>query len=228
MGSADTIVISLGGSIVVPHDIDTDFLLRFRSLITEQTEKGKRFIIIVGGGHTARKYIDALEVAGEIDNIRKDWMGIYSTHLNAQFVKIFFKDLAYKELLLDKKNIPDTDKPVLFGAGGTPGSSTDLGAVAVAETSGATCVINLSNIAHVYDSDPNKNPNAVKYEKLSWDQYRSFIPSDWTPGLSTPFDPIASERASDAGLEVAIMNGKDLENLRRYFEGEDFEGTVIS
>jgi uridylate kinase len=81
----------------------------------------------------------------------------------------------------------------------------------------------------VYDSDPKKNPNAKKFETISWEEYRNLIPKEWTDaGLSTPFDPIASKTAQEAGIEVAVMNGKPLDNLKNYLKGEKFSGTVIS
>lgn len=228
MNTSDTIVISLGGSIVVPEAIDITFLHAFRALIEKHTNQGKRFIIIVGGGNTAREYINALEDNGNIDDTRKDWMGIYTTRLNAQFVKIFFGDLAHKEIIHNPNELFESRHPVIFGGGWEPGASTDHVAVVVAGNAKATKVINLSNIAHVYDSDPNKNPDAIKYERLTWDQYRSFIPREWTPGLSTPFDPIASVKASELGIEVAIMDGKNIENLDRYLDGQAFQGTIIA
>lgn len=228
MNGSETIVISLGGSIIAPDELDVVFLGKFRALVTRYTEQGKKFLIITGGGSTARRYISALEDNGEIDDIRKDWMGIYTTRVNANFVKIFFKDLAHKDIVRDPNVIPETSKPVLLGGGWEPGASSDNVAVIAAGTLQAAKVINLSNIKHVYDSDPRENPDAQKYEKLTWEEYRSFIPSDWKPGLSTPFDPVASAKAQELGLEVAIMDGHDLESLANYIDGKDFEGTVIS
>ena len=50
------IIISLGGSIVVPDKIDYNFLKKFRALILKHVKKGKRFVLICGGGATARLY----------------------------------------------------------------------------------------------------------------------------------------------------------------------------
>ncbi|MCX6710850.1 MAG: UMP kinase, partial [Candidatus Woesearchaeota archaeon] len=57
----ETVVISLGGSIIVPEDIDVQFLKRFRNTILKHIRRGKRFIIIAGGGRTARIYMNAAE-----------------------------------------------------------------------------------------------------------------------------------------------------------------------
>jgi uridylate kinase len=97
----------------------------------------------------------------------------------------------------------------------------------VAKNVGAKKIINLSNIDYVYDSDPKINLNAKKIEKISWEEYRKLIPTEWNPGLNSPFDPIASKMAEEEGLEVVIMNGKPIENLAKYLNGEKFLGTVI-
>ena len=54
-------VISLGGSLIVPDQIDVQFLKGFRNLILSQVKKGNRFIIICGGGRIARNYFTALQ-----------------------------------------------------------------------------------------------------------------------------------------------------------------------
>ena len=64
-------------------------------------------------------------------------------------------------------------------------------------------------------------------EKITWNEYRKIIPTEWNPGLNTPFDPTASELAEKEGITVVTMNGKNLENLKKCLEGEEFIGTTI-
>ena len=116
----------------------------------------------------------------------------------------------------------------MIGSAYKPGHSTDYDAILAAKSVGAKKIINLSNIDYVYDSDPKINPNAKKIEKISWAEYRKLIPADWTSGLNTPFDPIASKMAEEEGIEVVIMNGKPIDNLAKYLSGEKFLGTIIS
>ena len=96
------------------------------------------------------------------------------------------------------------------------------------KNTGAKKIINLSNIDHVYDSDPKLNPDAKKIEKISWADYRKLIPAEWVPGLNSPFDPTASKMAEAEGIEVIIMNGKPIDNLKKCLNGESFQGTVIN
>lgn len=227
--SSTPYIVSLGGSLIVPDQIDVVFLQKFKSLIERHVAKGKRFIIITGGGKVCRRYQSALTDLREdatIDDV--DWVGIYATHMNGQLMRSVFKDLVHAELLTDPSQIDFKDAPVVIGAGWKPGWSTDYVMIDVAHRTDSTHVINLSNVEYVYDSDPRENPNAQKYEDLTWQQYRGFIPEEWSPGLSTPFDPIASAKAQEYGIEVAIIKGQNLESFENYLNGKPFEGTRIT
>jgi uridylate kinase len=227
MNNEKHIIISLGGSLIVPDEIDVGFLKEFTSLIKDYAGRGFRFVIITGGGKICRKYQNALGELGNKDGNDLDWLGIYSTHLNAQFIRLALGGLAYDQIITDRSLMVDTDKPVIVGAGEKPGASTDTASVSYAEKLGAKKLINLSNIDYAYDKDPNKFPDAVKIEQSSWADFRSILPTEWNPGLSSPFDPIAAQKAEALGLEVVIMNGKNIDNLKKYLDGGEFVGTVI-
>jgi len=223
------IVVSLGGSLIVPDEIDTDFLSTFREYIEKQVSSGRRFIIVTGGGKTTRKYQKAArEVNSDLTSEDLDWIGLYPNQLNGHLLRYILKDISGPTFLGDPTKISLSKYPVLVAGGGwKPGSTSDLYTVEVAGSVGAKEIVNLSNITNVYDSDPKENPNAKKLTKLSWNEYRTIIPAETSPGIHAPFDPIASRRAHELGLTVVIM-GNDLSNLEKYFDGEDFEGTTIS
>ena len=224
----ETIVISLGGSLIVPENIDIDFLKDFKSLILAHVVKGKKFVIITGGGKIFRKYRDVAKELANPSILDLDWLGIASLKLNAQLLKVIFGEYAHNEVIADLSKNFSLEKPVVIGSAYKPGHSTDYDAILAAKSVGAKKIINLSNIDYVYDSDPKINPNAKKIEKISWAEYRKLIPADWTSGLNTPFDPIASKMAEEEGIEVVIMNGKPIDNLAKYLSGEKFLGTIIS
>src|ERR1035437_10164295 len=97
----EKIIISLGGSLIVPNDIDIEFLKEFKDLIISQINKGKKFIIITGGGRTARKYQDALKEISAPSLDHSDLLGIYCTRLNAEFVQLFFSGIAQENIIID-------------------------------------------------------------------------------------------------------------------------------
>jgi uridylate kinase len=227
MQEKETIIISLGGAIVVPDLPNPEFISAFKSIILNWVGKDKKFVIIVGGGKTCRRYNEALSKVIEATNEDLDWMGIYSTQLNAQLVRLSFGNEAANQIVINPNDVKNFTDNIIIGSGWQPGCSTDTDAVLVAKELNAKKIINLSNIDYVYDSDPKTNKTAKKFENLTWKEYRSFISSKWTPGSNTPFDPIASEMAEKEGMEVAFMSGHNLEGLNSYLNGESFTGTTI-
>lgn len=231
MSTFETIVMSVGGSLIVPNQIDTAFLANLKTFIdTQTTVHGRRFIIIAGGGRTARNYQDAAAAVSDLNADDLDWMGIHATRLNGHLLRTIFRDNAHRVMITNPDDILDVpgSEMMVIAAGYRPGSSTDLRAVQIAEKIGATKVVNLSNIDYVYTDDPRTNPEAKIIETISWADFRKLIPDEWDPGLSSPFDPIAAKVAERDNIEVAIINGNKLEELAKYLDGEAFVGTKIS
>ncbi len=225
----ECVVVSVGGSLIVPDGIDVPFLAKFRSLITTQTRAGLSFFIIAGGGKLARRYQDAArEVRGDLDAEDIDWLGIHATRMNGHLLRTLFKEEAHHRFFKNPNFVRIPKDAVVIGAGWRPGNSSDYCAVLAAKSLGAKKLVNLSNIDYVYTADPRKDPAATKIEKISWSEFRKLIPSEWDPGLSSPFDPVAAKEAEALGIEVAIINGAKLEEFENYLAGRPFIGTVIS
>ncbi|MFH0857856.1 MAG: UMP kinase [Candidatus Magasanikbacteria bacterium] len=222
-------VLSVGGSIIIPRTgIDPVFLKKFRAMILEQVKKGDRFVLIIGGGATARNYQDGLRNTVKVENEELDWLGIQATVLNAFFVKQLFGDLAYKEVLSNPNTKIKTQKPIIIASGWKPGCSTDYDAVLFAKNFGAGEVLNLSNIEYVYDIDPKVFPEAKKIEEITWKEFRKNIVGDvWSPGSNYPFDPIASKKAEQLKLRVGILQGTNLKEVKNALGGKKFKGTII-
>jgi len=232
-------VISLGGSIVAPAQVDVEFLKKFVNLINTflETEPNRRFIFVVGGGGPARLYQNAYKEItaggegcfkdGSLCPNAADWIGIMATRLNAQLIKALMSKWCSDEVVTDPTKAEPLSGHVLVAAGWKPGFSTDYDAVLLAERFGADMVINLSNIEKVYTADPKTDPDAKPIDKISWADFRSMVGDEWTPGKNVPFDPIASRHAEKIALKVICAGGKDLDNFRKILNGEDFFGTTI-
>lgn len=223
------IIISLGGSLVVPNGgIDTKFLSEFNIFIREKIAQKWRFFIVVGGGSTARHYIKAAKkVVGSITDWDLDWLGIHATRLNSHIIKTIFQDIAHPRIIQNyEKKIIDLKESLVIAAGWKPGWSTDYDAVVLARDYGAKVIVNMSNITHVYDKDPQKHKSAKPINKISWGEFEKLVGGEWCPGSNLPFDPVATKLAKELGLTVYVL-GSDLENVGKVLEGEDFVGTII-
>ncbi len=221
-------VISLGGSILVPDQIDLSYIRKFVRLILKQVARGQTFLIVTGGGETARQYIRAAQkLTKTVSNFDLDWMGISATKLNAQLLNVAFGKLARTGIINDPSEVRRDLKKVNIVSGWKPGWSTDYVAVRICQSYQIGTLLNLSNIDYVYDADPRYNKKAKKLWRLTWQEFRQQFGSKWYPGAHLPFDPKAAKLAEQLGVKTVILNGLRLRNLGRFFEGKKFAGTRI-
>jgi uridylate kinase len=144
-------------------------------------------------------------------------------------MRTIFKDIAHPVMVTNPDDILDipSSAALIVAAGYRPGASTDLRAIQIADRVNAKKVINLSNIEYVYTADPRVHSDAEKIEDITWEAFRKLIPETWDPGLSSPFDPIAAKEAQIKDIEVACIDGRNLNSLQAYLNGEQFIGTRI-
>lgn len=223
----EMLILSLGGSLIYPKEIDVTYLKKFRALILSSVRQGKTFGIICGGGAICREYINKANQIVPLQPLQNDIIGIATTRTNGQLVRELFGDEAYKWVVIDyNKKIP-TDKKIVIGAGWLPGCSTDKDAVLMAKMFDAKTVINLTNVDYVYDKDPRKFSDAKPIRKATWKEFKKIVGGEWKAGMNLPFDPVAAALAEKEKMRVIVLNGADLANLENCLEGKVFVGTVI-
>lgn len=230
MDKTKPIIISLGGSLVIPNGgMDIKFLSDLNTFLRAKIADGWRFFIVVGGGATARHYIEeAKQVVGNITDWDLDYLGIHATRLNAHLLRTIFQDVAHPRIIANyDKKINNLRQPLVIAAGWKPGFSTDYCAVTLGRDYEAKVIINMSNITSVYDKDPNKYPDAKPLHSVNWEEFAKLVGNKWNPGSNLPFDPVATRLAKDLNISVYVI-GKNLANLDNILNGSDFEGTVIS
>lgn len=224
----ETIIISLGGSLIVPDEIDFDFLKNFRNLILKYLKKEKRFIIISGGGKICRKYQNAALKITKITKEDLDWLGIHTTRINAHLLRTIFRDWAYPKIITNpQKAKKEIKKEIIVAGGWKPGWSTDFVATKLAQVYKVKTILNLSNISFVYDKDPKKYKDAKPLEKINWSDFRKIVGNKWSPGANLPFDPVASKLAEKLQLKVIILKGTDIQNVNNFLAKKKFKGTTI-
>ena len=233
MGSnfIDKVVMSIGGSLIVPKGgIDTTFLKKLNEFVRNQlaSHPDRQFFLIIGGGGTARQYIDAgKDVVNKLTDEDVDWLGIHSTRLNAHLVRTIFHDIAHPNIIEHYEIIRKATEPVVVASGWKPGWSTDFCAVMICEDYDVHTVLNLSNIQQVYTADPRKDPAATPIDAMNWEEFRQLVGDEWRPGMNAPFDPIASKKAQELGVKVVVLNGGDFDNVENALDGKPFVGTTI-
>ncbi|MGH7246329.1 MAG: UMP kinase [Candidatus Levyibacteriota bacterium] len=227
----DKIVMSIGGSLVVPNGgIDTTFLTKLNSFIRDQLAKfpNRQFFLVIGGGATARNYRDAGQavVGHELNRDDLDWLGIHASRLNAHLVRTILRDLAHPYIIKHYEIIRKVLERVVVAAAWKPGWSTDYDALMLCEDYGVKTVLNISNVPQVYDKDPKTHKDAKPFDKMNWDEFRKLVGDEWIPGMNAPFDPVAAKKAQEMGVKVVVMNG-DFDNIEKYFTNQPFLGTII-
>ncbi len=223
-------VCSVGGSLIVPNGgPNVAFLKELSAMVREYIAGGKRIVLVIGGGKTARHYIDAANAVHGANNEDLDWLGIHATRLNGHLLRTVFRDVAHPVVVKNPLRVPKKwQGNVLIAAGWKPGWSTDYVASRIASALHSKHVVNVSNVDAVYGEDPRKNPKAKRFESLHWKTYRAMVGDTWDPGLSAPFDPIASKFCHRHKIDVAIVHGEPIDQMKHAILGEEFIGTIIS
>lgn len=221
-------VIDLGGSLIYPKRLNFPFLVKFSSFIKREIKKGKKFIIVSGGGELARIYQRALDKIGRFSKKEKDILGILATKLNAYFLKILFRKYAYPQILDKEKKIKSFKNfSVILASGLKPGASTDLVSLKLAKDFKVKNIIFLTNVSYIYDKDPKRYRKVKPFKRLTFKDYRTLFNSSWRPGMKIPIDPLAVKFAQKEKLKIILALGKDLKNLKKILDKRDFKGTFV-
>ena len=209
--------------------LDFDVIGGVCDVVKKCVEKGVQIGIVVGGGNFWR----GLKDGG--DRTRADHMGMLATCINALAVAdcleqrgvavrvqtaIAMNQIA--EPYIRSKAIRHLEKGrvVIFGCGtGNPYFSTDTGAVLRAAEINADAILLAKNIDGVYSADPAKDPNAVKYDTITYDEVLA-------KHLAV-MDTTATSLSMDNHIPVLVFALKDPENILRVVMGEKI-GTVVT
>lgn len=221
-------IIALGGSVICPKEIDSNYLRHFFQFIKKEIKKGHKFMIVTGGGYTARNYQAVSVGVNRVSKKDRDQLGVYATKLNAYLLRTIFKKEADPAIFDERFKIKDFgNHSIIIGSGWKAGNSTDYVAVRIANDFKIRRVIILGKPDYVYTSDFQKDKKAKPIEKITWKDYLKLIPSSWSPGLSVPIDPVAARLAKKENMEVIVADGKDLDNLKMILEEKKFKGTIV-
>lgn len=224
-----TIVISLGGSLIIPDKINYSFLHKFKSTL-RKFYRTHKFVIVCGGGEIARKYISNLSKEHK-SKYEVSQAGIRATRMNALFMTQFFGKDANSKLPRDMKEVKNelTKNNIVFCGAlrYVPNSTSDCTAAKLAHFLKATFV-NMTNIKGLYSSNPliNKKAKFIAYE--SWKDFeKRALNIPYHSGQHFVLDQNASTIIRKYKITTYII-GEKLTNLENIIKGRKFIGTTIS
>ncbi len=224
----ESLVISIGGSILLPEDEDVSRLVSLAELLKKHSDE-RDLYLVVGGGKIARRYIDWGRELGA-DEAALDELGIESSRLNARLLIGALKKKVYPVPAEDfAEAISAGNHYDMVTMGGThPGHTTDAVAAMLAERLGSERLINATSVDGVYTSDPNKNEDAEKVEELTHEELIEIVSeSERGAGPNVVFDPLAAKVIERADIDAYILDGFDLEALGKAIRNEAFKGSIV-
>jgi uridylate kinase len=221
------IVISLGGSVLVPS-LESNNISRYVSVL-ERIAGKCRIFIVVGGGGEARRYIRVARDLG-VGEATADELGILVTRLNARLLVAGLGDAAYPrvaENYTEAKEFAETGRIVVMG-GITPAQTTDAVSAVLAESVGADLLINATSVNGIYSADPKTDAGAVRHEHLTPQELLDIITgSRMNAGANIVLDIVAGKVIERSGIPLLVLDGRDPENLYRAIVEGAYVGTIV-
>ena len=226
------ILLKLSGEVLAGAEgkgLNFDTVTEICEIIKECTELGVEIGLVVGGGNFWRG-----RSSGEMDRVRADQMGMLATTINSLALCDTLEQLGVKATVMTSLVMPQVadiftkreavknlseGKVVIFGCGtGNPFFSTDTTAALRAAEIEAEIIFKATNVDGVYDKDPNKFADAVKYDKLTHSEVLS-------KELKV-MDSTAASLCRDNKISILVFNLDDPNNIVRALKGEAI-GTVV-
>lgn len=221
----NSIVISIGGSVLFSDDATRSYLNKFVRICTT-ISKNNHLFLVVGGGKPAREYIKRGRFL-EFSERDLDELGILVTRINALFLTKLFDNTntAIPSSIEDASQFQD--RIVIMG-GTTPGHSTDFVGAELAARTRASKYIIATNVDGIFDKDPNKYEDAVMYPEIRIDALLNKYGSSWNAaGSNIVIDGPALKQIAAAKIDTVVINGKKLDELEHVLSDKSFCGTKI-
>ncbi|MFN6038556.1 MAG: UMP kinase [Bacteroidota bacterium] len=211
--------------------IDQDRLLNYAEQVREIIEAGVQVAIVIGGGNIFRG-IQAQQ--GGMDRVQGDYMGMLATVINSMALQSALEGIGVQTRLQSAIKMEQICEPfirrravrhlekgrvVIFGAGtGNPYFTTDTAATLRAIEIEADVILKGTRVDGIYTADPEKNPDAVKYDSITFDEV-------YKKGLEV-MDMTAFTLCNENKLPIIVFDMNTHGNLRKLITGEPI-GTLV-
>lgn len=214
------------------YGIDPTVLAQYAKEVKSIVDQGVEVAIVIGGGNIFRGVQGAQ--GGVVDRATGDYMGMLATMMNAMAIQGSFEKFGLITRLLSAIKMEQIGEPfirrrairhlekgrvVIFGAGtGNPYFTTDTAASLRAVEIEADIVLKGTRVDGIYDSDPEKNPNAKKYQKITFKEVYDL-------GLNV-MDLTAITLCQENNKPIVVFDMNQPGNLLRLMQGESI-GTLV-
>ena len=214
------------------HGVDPKRILAYSEEIKEIVDSGIELAIVIGGGNIFRGVSGA---SNGIDRVQADYMGMLATVINGLALQSSLEDLKIQTRLQTAFNIEAVAEPyikrkavrhlekkrvVIFSAGtGNPFFTTDSAAVLRAIEINADVILKGTRVDGIYDNDPEKSKDAIKFKQISYD--------DVISKKLKVMDSTAFTLSKENKLPIIVFNMNKPGNLKKIIKGEKV-GTIVN
>jgi len=212
--------------------IDADMVMQYAEEIKQVVDAGVEVAVVIGGGNIFRG-IQA--TANGIDRVQGDYMGMLATVINSMALQSGLEKLGVYTRLLSAIEMKEIAEPfikrravrhleknrvVIFGAGtGNPYFTTDTAAALRATEIEADVILKGTRVDGIYDSDPEKNPSAIKYENLTFSEALS--------NKLNVMDMTAFTLCQENKIPIIVFDMNKSGNLAKVLSGQKI-GTLVT
>ncbi|MEJ5328453.1 MAG: UMP kinase [Candidatus Bathyarchaeia archaeon] len=222
------IVLRIGGS-VVASPVNTDLISNYAEIVRALKEQDNDVVVVVGGGALAREFIAIAKKLG-LNEQAQDEIAISVSRLFAQLFLKTLGDIGCRQVATTLDAVVEclNERKVVVMGGLKPGITTDTVAALVAELVKADLLVKGTDQEGVYNKDPRKHADAVKLDRLSFDDLASvFAEYKHKAGIHQVIDPEAIKVLKRGRMRFVVVNGFRPENILAVVKGEKV-GTVIT
>ena len=214
------------------YGVDPKRILAYSEEIKEIVDSGVEIAIVIGGGNIFRGVSGA---SNGIDRVQADYMGMLATVINGLALQSSLEDLkvqtrlqtafkieAVAEPYIKRKAVRHLEKKrvVIFSGGtGNPFFTTDSAAVLRAIEINADIILKGTRVARIYNNDPEKNKDAVKFKQISYDEAIA--------KKLKVMDSTAFTLSKENKLPIIVFNMNKPGNLKKIIKGKEV-GTIVN
>lgn len=222
-------VLKLSGHLVSSGDrINYQLIADYAKLLRELYDGKSKWVVVVGGGDVARRYVDAARALGA-DEVMCDEVATIITRANARLMATCLGNIAQQRIPTSTEELRElaTDGKIVVMGGLQPGQSTIAVAALAASVIKAERLIITTDVDGIYTSDPKVDPNAKPLPRVLLSELSKMVAElPQTAGKYPLIDNLAIAILQRSKIPCLYLNGRKLEDVKKAMMGENV-GTLV-